>query len=301
MAVEDRLIVLNKDENSVGFIEVKSGRRLRVVPVGAHPHEVAAAADGRTVYVSNAMGNSLSVIDGVEMEERERIEHAEFQFPHDIKISPDGGKMYVAVTYANKLFIYKLPSHELLKILPTGQRLSHMLAPTPDWRRIYIPNLGSHTLSVFNTETEEIEKHIVVGKGPEGVAVHPSGEFLYVANQDENNLYVLSAEHHGLLAKHPLGAKPVRLVFSPDGRLAFTANRGSHDISVIDTERHREIKRIPVGRWPGGIVFGPAGEVAYVANNKTNDISVIDVPKLKEIGRLDAGIHPDGIGYLSGS
>jgi len=300
MATTDVLIVLNKDEDSVSFLEASNGRLLKVLPVGSHPHEVAITRDCRTAYVSNAMGNSISILDTESMTETGRIEHEDFQFPHDLKIPPDGTKLYVAVTYASKVFIYQRPSHRLLKVLPTGQRLSHMLAPTPDWRRLYIPNLGSDTLSVLNTESDEIEYHISVGKKPEGVAVHPSGEFLYVANQDDSNIYVLSTEHHGVLTKHPIGELPVRLVFSPDGRYAVTANRLSHDVSVIDTQRHWEIKRIPVGRWPGGIVFDPRGTRAYVANNKTNDISVIDVKSLKEIGRFDAGIHPDGIGYLEG-
>ena len=298
MTTKDKLIVLNKDAASVSFIETDSGQCLRTLPVGAHPHEIAITSDGATAYVSNAMGNSVSIIDTSAMEETGRIEHDEFQFPHDIKISPDDQKIYMAVTHANKIFIYERPSHRLLKIVPSGQRLSHMLAPTPDWKYLYIPNLGSNTLSLLNTETDEIEKHIIVGKGPEGVAVHPSGEFLYVANQEENNLYVLSTEHHGLLARYPIGETPVRLVFSPKGKYAFTANRTSHDVSVIDTQQHREIKRIPVGRWPGGIVFDSTGARAYVANNKTNDISVIDVKTLNEIERFEAGIHPDGIGFL---
>lgn len=294
----DKLLVLNKDEDTVSFIDTRDGQCLQVVPVGSNPHEVAITSDRLTAYISNAMGNSISVLDCKAMNEVERIEHPEFQFPHDLKISPDENKLYVAVTYANKVFIYERPSHRLLKILETGQRLSHMLSPTPDWKRLYVPNLGSNTLSVLNTETDEIEMHISVGKKPEGVAVHPSGEFLYVANQDEANVYVLSTAHHGVLAKCLIGDLPVRLVFSPDGKLAFTANRLSHDVSVICTQRHREIKRIAIGRWPGGIVFNPAGSLAYVANNKTNDVSVIDVSTLKEIDRFDAGIHPDGIGYL---
>ena len=301
MTTTDRLLVLNKDEASVSFIEADGGRCLKVLPVGSHPHEVAITSDGVIAYVSNAMGNSISIIDTVAMVESGRIEHEGFQFPHDLKISPDGQKLYVAVTYAHKVYIYERPSHKLLKILPTGQRMSHMLSPTPDWKYLYVPNLGSNSLSLLNTATDEIEMHVSVGKKPEGVAVHLSGEFLYVANQDENNFYVLDTKHHGLLAKHPIGETPVRLVFSPDGKLAFTANRNSHDVSVIDTERHWEIKRIPVGRWPGGIVFDPTGARAYVANNKTNDVSVIDVQTLKEIERFEAGIHPDGIGLIPGS
>ncbi|TFH07437.1 MAG: YncE family protein, partial [Candidatus Atribacteria bacterium] len=82
----DKLLVLNKDEASVSFIEATGGRCLHVLTVGAHPHEVAITPDHRTAYVSNAGGNSVSVIDTVSMEETGRIEHDEFQFPHDIKI-----------------------------------------------------------------------------------------------------------------------------------------------------------------------------------------------------------------------
>ncbi len=298
MAAAARILVLNKDEASISFIDSETGICLKVIGVGEHPHEVAIDATAATAYVSNAMGNSISIIATDAMEETGRIKHEDFQFPHDVKLSPDGTKLYVAVTYANKIFIYERPSHRLLKIVPTGQRLSHMLSPTPDWTYLYVPNLGSDTLSMLNTRTDEIEKHISVGKKPEGVAVHPSGEFLYVANQDEDNFYALCTKDHGLLARHPIGKTPVRLVFSPDGKLALTANRNSHDVSVIDTQRHWEVKRIPVGRWPGGIVFDSSGTRAFVANNKTNDISVIDVESLKEIARYEAGIHPDGIGLI---
>ena len=175
MTKRDRLLVLNKDEDTVWFVDAGSGARLGVVPVGSHPHEVAITSDGGTAYVSNAMGNSVSVIDTAAMKEAGRIEHPGFQFPHDLKISPNGEKLYIAVTYANKVFIYDRPSHELLRIIPTGQRLSHMLAPTPDWKYLYVPNLGSNTISMLNTETDEIEKHYIASSGrmPGGFVRHP--------------------------------------------------------------------------------------------------------------------------------
>jgi len=301
MPAQDLIISLNKDEDTVSFIEAELGNTVKKVDVGHHPHEIGITPDGLRSYVSNAMGNTVSVIDNESMTELERLEHPDWFFPHDIKISPDGKKLYLAVTYTHKVYVYELPSHDLIKEIPTKQRVSHMLAPTPDFKRIYVPNIQSNTCSVLNTATDEIEMHLSVGKGPEGVAVHPFEPWLYVANQDENNIYVFSTENHGVIAKHPIGNTPVRMVFSPDGKYAFVPNRTSHDLSIIECSRHWEIKRIPTGRWPGGVVFNPAGTKAYVANNKTNDISVIELASLTEIGRIEAGIHPDGIGYLPAS
>ena len=84
--MSDRLVVLNKDEDTVSFIDVGTGDTLGSVKVGSHPHEVAFSPDGDVAYVSNAMGNSISVISSASMEESERFEHPEFRFPHDVKI-----------------------------------------------------------------------------------------------------------------------------------------------------------------------------------------------------------------------
>ncbi|HYK75221.1 MAG TPA: YncE family protein, partial [Pseudoneobacillus sp.] len=172
-------------------------------------------------------------------------------------------------------------------------------------KTVYVPNIGSHNITVIDAEKEEIINHFPVGPGPEGVAVHPNGELLYVANQEDDTLFVMDTKTYKVLHKRRVGKVPVRLVFSPDGKYALIANRDSSDVSVILTEqkingqvRPWEIKRIPVGGWAGGVVFNEEGTYAYVANNKTNDISVINMSTLKEENRIDVGIHPDGIAYL---
>ncbi|WP_243298288.1 YncE family protein [Bacillus litorisediminis] len=160
-------------------------------------------------------------------------------------------------------------------------------------------------MTVVDVESERVLNHFPVGRGPEGVAVHPNGKELYVANQDDNNLYVIDTATLEVLHKRRLGTCPVRLVFSPDGRYALIPNRESGDLSIIETAfklkdmvRPWEVKRIRVGVWPGGVVFNPEGTKAFVANNKTNDISVINMETLEEEARIPAGIHPDGIAYL---
>jgi DNA-binding beta-propeller fold protein YncE len=44
------LTILNKDEDSVSFIETEARRYLQVVPVGGHPHEVALTPRGKAAY-----------------------------------------------------------------------------------------------------------------------------------------------------------------------------------------------------------------------------------------------------------
>jgi len=293
------LLVLNKDENTVSYIDPADRRTLKVVSVDVNPHEVAITANGRKSYVTNSGGNTVSILDNNAMEETHRIEHEGFKFPHGVGLSGDESKLYIASTYAGRVFVIDTSSLKVLKTINTHQDLVHMIYFDPKKERVLVPNIGSNNITILDTATDEVVTHIPVGRGPEGAAVHPEGKQLYVANQHDNNLSIIDLEDFSLQKKLRLGTVPIRLVFSPDGRYAFIPNRESGDLSIVDCNRPWEIKRIPLGVWPGGVVFSSDGSFAYVANNKTNDVSVISVESLKELGRIDAGIHPDGIGIFT--
>jgi len=293
-----RLLVLNKDEHTASFIRCATGETLATLPMDRDPHEVIVTPDGATSYVVNAVGKSIAVVDNATMQVRETLTHPEFDFPHGVDFDADGN-LWVAATVANKLFVISVPDHAFLAVIPTGQQHSHMISFTPDRRRLYVPNIRSNSLTLVDVASRKIVQHVLVGKGPEGVAVHPSGAFIYVAAQHEDVVQVYATQTHELVAREMVGSMPVRLAFTPDGRYAFVPNRTSKDVSVLDSRTHREIKRIPIGIWPGGIAFDPGGRYAYVANNKTNDVSVIDVATLWEVARYRAGVHPDGIAHIA--
>ena len=297
LADPGRLIVLNKDEHTVTFLSCSSGEVLATLAVDRDPHEVAVTPDGRTAYVVSSVGATVAVIDTATMSVRDTFTHPEFAFPHHVDFDADGN-LWLASTLANKVFVFSVPDHACLSVIATGGHSSHMLAFTPDRRHVYVPNIRSNSLTRIDVAARRVESQVLVGKGPEGVAVHPSGDFLYVAAQHEDQVQVLSTRTHELIARESVGSMPVRMAFTPDGRYAFVPNRYSKDVSVIATDRHREVKRIPIGIWPGGVVFDATGRYAYVANNKTNDVSVIDVDALWEVARYRVGIHPDGIGYV---
>ncbi len=292
------LLVLNKDEDTVMYVDIAARRIVKTIPVDKNPHEVVISPDGKQAYVTCSGGDTLLAFDNETMTLTKRVTHPDFRFPHGLAITRDGKRLLLASTRSGKFFIFNLPSLEVKQVYATGQEAVHMVSLTPDERLAYIANIRSDNLTLFDMEKEEIVTHIPVGRGPEGVAVHPHSNQVYVANQHDNNVYVLDPEDHQVLHTLKLGTLPIRLVMSPDGRYAFVPNRESGDLSIIDCQRPWEIKRIRVGVWPGGVVFDETGSYAYVANNKTNDISVIDVATLKEVERIDVGIHPDGIAYL---
>ncbi len=303
---DDRLVVLNKDSDTLSSIHPETGETERVVETEFNPHEVAIGPEG-VVYVTCSLGDSLLTYDAETWELRDRFEHEAFDFPHGLTVRESADELWLASTYSSEVFVFDISEGvpRLEEHFPTHQDKSHMVALTPDEGTAFVANIGSDNVTVVDADERAIRADIPVGEGPEGIAVHPEAGLL-VANQDDGRLTVLDPDTFQTEGQALLGETPIRVVPSPNGRHVLVPNRESDDVSLIDTAHERdgerrpwEIARIPVGIWPGGTVFAPDGERAFVANNKTNDVSVIDTEAWAEVDRYATELHPDGIAYLT--
>jgi YVTN family beta-propeller protein len=298
------LVVLNKDADTVWYLDADTGERLASVDVDFNPHEVAVSPDGATSYVTCSLGGSLLFLDNESREVRDRFEHELFDFPHGLAVRESAGELWLVATYSSQVFVFDLESEALLETFPTHQDKSHMVTFGPAEERAYVANIGSDSVTVVDADERRVVADPPVGEGPEGIAVDPDTGEVLVANQDDGRLSVLDPDSLADERMALLGETPIRVVFDPEGRYALVPNRESNDVSVIDTEfvrdgerRPWEVQRVPVGIWPGGTTFDPAGGRAFVANNKTNDVSVLDTDAFAEVERFEAGIHPDGIAF----
>jgi len=298
------LIVLNKDEDSVSFVDLNTHQTVKKIDTDYNPHEVVISPDKSKTFVTCSLGQSLYVISNNNFEVIDVIKHDGFDFPHGLAISKKHNELYLASTMSSKFYVIDIDSHEIKDVIDTYQDKSHMVTMSPYEKIAYIPNIGSHNISIYNTEDKKITNHFPVGRGPEGLAIYKNGD-IYSANQDDNTVTVYDPVSLKEKFKVRVGALPIRAMFSPDYKYLFVPNRESHDVSIIVPEysfcgkiRPYEIKRLPLGRWSGGVIFSPDGQFAYVANNKTNDVSVISMEDLEVIYKIKVGIHPDGIAYL---
>src|SRR5438477_6373608 len=99
------LLVGNKEENSLAFVDPASGKVLGRVPTGEGPHEVAASSDGKLAFTSNYgtgqnPGFTISVIDAVNMKEIRKLDVSPMRRPHGLFFA--NGKLYFTAE-ANRL------------------------------------------------------------------------------------------------------------------------------------------------------------------------------------------------------
>lgn len=304
--MDDRLLVLNRDDDCVSVVDPDSGETVREIATGFDPRTIETSPDNTKSYVTCSKGNVLNIIDNESFAVTGRIEHELFDGPRGIVVRETANELWLVSRNNSQVFVFDIETDALLDVIPTHQSQSNSLSLDADESTAYVTNSNGNTLTVIDCDERRISVDVPVGDGPEGVAVNPETNNVYVTIQNESRLTIYDPKRYETIYATGLGDSPMGIVFAPDANSALVPNRGSNDVSVIDTQFRRdgvvrpwEVQRIPVGIWPGRIVFNSDGSRAYVSNNKTNDVSVLDIADRMEISRIDSRTHPDGITYLA--
>jgi len=118
---ETRLVVVNREANTVSVIQVKNNNgndvanKLAEIGVGEEPRCVAVHPSGRAAYVTNAISGTVSVVDLVQFREVQQIRVG--TEPRGCALTPDGSLLYVANHTEGTVSILVIPSNPLTPIL----------------------------------------------------------------------------------------------------------------------------------------------------------------------------------------
>jgi len=314
------LLVLNKSDDTVSFIDLATQQVAATLPTGDAPHEIAVSGDGKTAVIANygaaAPGHTLTVVDVPAKQVLRTIDLGDYRKPHGIAWL-QGDEVAVTVEASKALLIVAVNEGKVKHAIATDQEGSHMVAVSPKHRRAFTANIGSGTTTVVDLSTHKRITDIATGRGAEGIAVSPDGSEVWVTNRDANTLSVIDPGTLKITATLKPGEIPIRVKFTPDGTRALISNAKSGDVTVFDTVTKKQIASIPMqmqgetlrrndspltsqfgsGPVPVGILMPENLSWAFVANTNADTITVIDLNTLKIVTRLKAGREPDGLGY----
>ncbi len=195
----DRLMVVNKSDDSVSVLDVASGRLIETVATGAGPHEVAISPDGKRAAVSNygtgsRAGNSLTLFDPAEPGQSTDIDLNGGKRPHGLAWLQDSRHLLVTSEISASLLLVDTHTGQTIAGIPTEQALSHMVAVDPQRQRAYVANIDSGSLSVIDLSTRSLLRVIPTGPGTEGVGVAPGSGDIWMTNRGEHKVAVVDPE-----------------------------------------------------------------------------------------------------------
>lgn len=305
------LIIGNKGEDSVSFINLANGEEVVRLDTQKMPHEVAISPDGRFAAVVAYGGESVDIFSVKTAKLFQRINLSPNKRPHGIIWLADGRLMTTTEGSDTLTIISGIKSCPIgvnicegsptrISAIPTGNKGSHMLAVQKDGSRAYVSNLQSKNVSVLDVIAGKKIADLDAGTEPEGIALTPNGKELWVAARGSDEVFVFDAQTLMQKANIKTGRFPIRIAISPDGKYAVTSDLADGAISVIDTDSKQVIRTIIVSgsadAFQVTLIFSPNGEYLYLAETGTNTIAEIDFASGDTLRRIKAGEDGDGLG-----
>ncbi len=250
---DDKIYVIDLKSNPPKLLDTISGGRqpsgLSINPAGTLAL-VANRAD-KSVSVLSIKATDVKLIDTVAM--GEEVSHAVF--------TPDGKRALVTKFPGNKIAFLDVDGDKVTYNkfdLPAGG-WPYNVAVTPDGKLALTSdngNAGSSDGSVDTTSVIDLEAkpprvidRVVVGDGPEGLAISPKGDV----------------------------AVSVILAGSNDKPAYFYHRNGHLTVLRIDGKKVTKTKEIEVGGLPEAAAFTPDGRYLYVGNYLDQDLSILKV------------------------
>lgn len=294
----ETLIVGNKGEDTVSFIDLTTGRERARVETADMPHEVAISQDGRQAAVVAYGGTTIDIFDVATAKRLRRLDIAPNARPHGLVWLSDG--RLIATAEGSETLVIADPSSGKVSAVPTGAEGSHMVAVLPAGGRAYVANIGSGTVSVIDLATMKKRADIQVGGHPEGIALEPDGRTLWVGDLAAPRVQAFDTATLKPVAALPVDPVAIRVAVSPDGRTVVTSNVAAGSLTVIDAKARKVLRTIPVSGEQAAaqvtILFSRDGATLYAAETGRDRVAEIDIATGKVVRRIAAGKNGDGLG-----
>jgi YVTN family beta-propeller protein len=278
-------VVGERDSNQVSFFDAATNKLVGgPVEAGEGPTSVAITPDGKYAYVTDVVGESVSVIETGLRRKVATIEGVGAE-PFGIAITPDGKYAYVTDNGSDEVTVISTATKKVVKSISVGSEpLGVAISPTGKFA--YVTDFIDGTVEAINTETMTVSgQPIPVGEGPVGIEFTPAG-MAYVVDEEGKEVSAIDTVTRkvtGIPLAEESG-KPRGISISPDGTEAYVVGLGTGPISVIDTGTNKVTGEIEVEGEPEEVAFAANGKTVYVTENEPRQVQTINVETGKVAG-----------------
>jgi DNA-binding beta-propeller fold protein YncE len=250
-------------DNKIYVIDLKSSppKLAATVTGGKQPSGLSISPDGKMALVANRGDNSISVlsINGTDVKVTDTI-----AFPDSVAhvvFTPDGKRALAVRFPAHKISVLDIAGDKVTynKVDIAAGLWPYNVVVTPDSKLALTSDnggSGSSDGSVDTTSVIDLEANppraidrVVVGDGPEGLAMSPKGDLAVAAILRGSN----------------------------NKKAFYYQKNGSISVLKIDGKKVTKTQDIEVGGLPEAAMFTPDGKYLLIGNYMTEDFSILKV------------------------
>lgn len=256
---------------------------------------LATPASADTIFVSDEASTCVHAIDSATLKPSACIEVGER--PRGLVASPDGKRLYVAVSNANRIAVVDTATRKVLRTIDSGPD-PETFALSPDERHLYVANEDDNLLSLIPV-AGGATREVLVGGEPEGTAVSPDGRTVVQASETAGMAHVVDAATGQVRANLLVDTRPRYVAFTPDGRRFWVSSEVRGTVSVFDSTSLKLVGKIDFDRarltgeivQPVGIRFTRDGRRAFVALGRGKLVAEVDPASLAILRTWPVGLR----------
>ena len=266
------LAVTMPAQESVNLFEI-DGSRLTLkksVQVGKAPGRMCTDPSGTTLFVGTA--SAVAAIDLRTQAVAATMTDGAIKSLFGCVVSPDGKKLYVADREANLVFVFSLPSHQLLTKIAVPEDPRYGIF-TPKGTTLLFSCGDAAEVAVLDPNTDRVVRAIKMpGMDPRSMAFTPDGKYLAVALVSSDIISWYRADTLEPVNAFGVARSPQGLAMDPKGEVMYVPGAVEGVIAVVDLREHnhagvgewRQANTIPVGP-PYSIAISADGSYLYAA------------------------------------
>jgi len=291
-----RIYVPNSRSDTVDVINPATYKVVEHFAVGVLPQHVVPAYDLAQLYVTNDVGNSLTVIDPRTGKPTRTIPVTD---PYNMYFTPDGRYAIVVAERNQRLDFRDAHSFALVKSVPTPcGGVDHMDFSADGSKALVSCEFTGQLLELDVPHEQVVRTFGLPGHAmPQDVKLSPDGRVFYVADNIANGVWIVSARTWHTIGFVHTGAGAHGLYPSRDARYLYVSNRGAGTVSVLSFATRKVVRTwtIPGGGSPdmGGV--SDDGKVLWLSGRYSGVVYAISTVTGKLLARIPVGDGPHGL------
>jgi YVTN family beta-propeller protein len=309
-----RIIQTNAAGDNSHVIDPVTNKVIATIEGTEVPHGVAAAPDGKRVYITIESEKAVAVIDPDTWKIIKKIPLS--GRPNNLFVAKDSKKVYVGIAQSpGAVDVIDAAAMTNVKSVKVDGSV-HNVYVTPDGKYAVSGSVQTGVISVIDTATDT-----VAWSYKETSGIRP---MIFDTNPDGStrNIYVQLSDYHGVavvdFATHKetkrwelpdipgepkeleglQGAPAHGFAVTPDQKMLIATSKWYGTLYEYSIPDYKLIGHVQVGSHPEWVTLTPDGARAYVGVAGDDQTVAIDLKALKVIARIPVGFVPKRIGTL---
>ncbi len=265
-------------------------RVIATVPVGQVPVGVVVHPTRHKIYVSNRLGDTVSVIDGATNTVIKTIPVGRGPF-YWMGVNPLTDRVYVANNAGGTVAVIDSANDVLAATVVGVDGAPEGIGVHPGRDRVYVTR-GGRTLSVVDGASNQKIADVLTGASNHGVVVNPALDRAYISRSDPNVLTVFDLATNAWVADVPATGHPA---IDPVTQRVYLADFRSPRMWMVSGLTNQVEGQIALANQPLLAAVDPVLGCVYASNPAAGRLTIIDIASSREIGTLPVGQVPAAV------